>query len=40
MGQSPLSFHTMAAANKAGKAALRQFLVKLHALDFFQDDER
>jgi hypothetical protein len=40
MGQSPIRFRTMAAANKAGKAALKQFLVKLHAHDFFQDDER
>ena len=30
IGQSPISFHTMAAANKAGKAALKQILVKLN----------
>jgi hypothetical protein len=30
-GQSPIFFHTMAAANKAGKAALKQLLAKLNA---------
>jgi hypothetical protein len=29
IGQSPVFFHTAAAANKAGKAALKQLLVKL-----------
>ena len=38
--KSPLFFRTMAAANKAGKAALKQLLDKLNASDFFQDDER
>jgi hypothetical protein len=31
IGQSPIFFHTMAAANKAGKAALKQLLAKLNA---------
>jgi hypothetical protein len=30
IGQSPMFFHTMAAANKAGKAALMQLLAKLN----------
>ena len=30
IGQSPIFFHTMAAANKAGKAALKQLLAKLN----------
>jgi hypothetical protein len=30
IGQSPVFFHTMAAANKAGKAALKQLLAKLN----------
>lgn len=29
IGQSPIFFHTVAAANKAGKAALKQLLAKL-----------
>ena len=29
IGQSPVFFHTVAAANKAGKAALKQLLAKL-----------
>jgi hypothetical protein len=29
IGQSPILFHTMTAANKAGQAALRQLLAKL-----------
>jgi hypothetical protein len=29
IGQSPVFFHTMAAANKAGKAALKQLLATL-----------
>jgi hypothetical protein len=31
IGQSPIFFRTMAAANKAGKVALRQLLAKLNA---------
>jgi len=31
VGESPIFFHTMAAANKAGKAALKQLLGKLNA---------
>jgi hypothetical protein len=31
VGESPISFHTMVAANKAGKAALKQLLAKLTA---------
>ena len=31
VGESPIFFHTMAAANKAGKAALKQLLAKLNA---------
>jgi hypothetical protein len=31
IGQSPIFFRTMAAANKAGKAALKQLLAKLNA---------
>ncbi len=31
IGQSPIFFHTIAAANKAGKAALKQLLAKLNA---------
>jgi len=31
IGQSPMSFRTMAAANKAGKAALKQLLARLNA---------
>jgi hypothetical protein len=31
IGQSPSFFRTMAAANKAGKAALKQLLNKLNA---------
>jgi hypothetical protein len=31
IGQSPIFFQTMAAANKAGKAALKQQLAKLNA---------
>ena len=31
IGQSPVFFHTVAAANKAGKAALKQLLAKLNA---------
>jgi len=31
MGQSPIFFRTMAAANKAGKAALKELLAKLNA---------
>ena len=31
IGQSPIFFHTVAAANKAGKAALKQLLAKLNA---------
>ena len=31
IGQSPILFRTMAAANKAGKAALKQLLAKLNA---------
>jgi hypothetical protein len=31
IGQSPTFFRTMAAANKAGKAALKQLLAKLNA---------
>ena len=31
IGQSPIFFQTMAAANKAGKAALKQLLAKLNA---------
>ena len=30
IGQSPVRFHTVAAANKAGKAALKQLLAKLN----------
>jgi hypothetical protein len=30
IGQSPVFFHTVAAANKAGKAALKQLLAKLN----------
>ena len=30
IGQSPVFFRTMAAANKAGKAALKQLLAKLN----------
>jgi hypothetical protein len=30
IGQSPVLFHTVAAANKAGKAALKQLLAKLN----------
>lgn len=30
IGQSPIFFHTMAAANKAGKAALKQLLATLN----------
>ena len=30
IGQSPVFFRTMAAANKAGKVALKQLLVKLN----------
>ena len=30
IGQSPVFFHTMAAANKAGKAALKQLLATLN----------
>ena len=30
IGQSPIFFHTIAAANKAGKAALKQLLAKLN----------
>ena len=30
IGQSPNFFHTMTAANKAGKAALKQLLTKLN----------
>ena len=30
MGQSPIFFNTIAAANKAGKAALKQLLAKLN----------
>ena len=30
IGQSPILFRTMAAANKAGKAALKQLLAKLN----------
>ena len=30
IGQSPVFFHTMAAANKAGKAALKELLAKLN----------
>jgi hypothetical protein len=29
IGQSPVNFHTMATANKAGKEALKEFLDKL-----------
>jgi hypothetical protein len=31
IGQSPTFFRTMAAANKAGKSALKQLLAKLNA---------
>jgi hypothetical protein len=31
IGQSPIFFRTMAAANKAGKAALKQLLAELNA---------
>jgi hypothetical protein len=31
MEQSPIIFRTMAAAHKAGKAALKDFLAKLNA---------
>jgi len=31
IGQSPIFFRTMAAANKAGKVALKQLLAKLNA---------
>ncbi len=31
IGQSPVFFRSMAAANKAGKAALKQLLTKLNA---------
>jgi len=31
IGRSPIFFRTMAAANKAGKAALKQLLAKLNA---------
>jgi hypothetical protein len=31
IGQSPIFFRTMAAANKAGKAALKQLFAKLNA---------
>jgi hypothetical protein len=31
IGQSPTFFRTMASANKAGKAALKQLLAKLNA---------
>jgi hypothetical protein len=31
IGQSPIFFHTVAAANKAGKVALKQLLAKLNA---------
>ena len=31
IGQSSVFFHTMAAANKAGKAALKELLAKLNA---------
>jgi hypothetical protein len=31
VGESPIFFHTVAAANKAGKAALKQLLAKLNA---------
>jgi hypothetical protein len=31
IGQSPVFFHTMAAANKAGKAALKELVAKLNA---------
>ena len=31
IGQSPIFFRTMVAANKAGKAALKQLLAKLNA---------
>ncbi|MGB7098653.1 MAG: hypothetical protein WBD95_07780 [Xanthobacteraceae bacterium] len=31
IGQSPVFFRSMAAANKAGKAALKQLLAKLNA---------
>jgi hypothetical protein len=31
VGESPISFHTMVAADKAGKAALKQLLAKLNA---------
>jgi len=31
IGQSPIFFRTVAAANKAGKAALKQLLAKLNA---------
>jgi hypothetical protein len=30
IGQSPVFFHTMASANKEGKAALKQLLAKLY----------
>ena len=30
IGQSPVFFHTVAAANKAGKAALKQLLAQLN----------
>jgi len=30
IGQSPIFFHTMAGANKAGKVALKQLLAKLN----------
>jgi hypothetical protein len=30
IGQSPVFFHTMAAANKAGRAALKQLLATLN----------
>jgi hypothetical protein len=30
MGQSPIFFRTVAAANKAGKVALKQLLAKLN----------
>ena len=30
IGQSPVFFHTVAAANKAGKAALKELLAKLN----------
>jgi hypothetical protein len=31
IGQSPVFFHSMAAANKAGKAALKQLLAELNS---------